>query len=179
MVCHPDTTGEHMPKLFKPETMEFESGPFNKPPFSLLTMVPNLSRQVEAKNLVFDMRQLAPDTYSFPYHYHRNAEELMMIMSGEMTMRSADGFQVVKQGEVIFCEMGENGAHQFYNHTDKPCTYLDVKTYLGLDAVVYPDSGKIMISRYNEVFKDVDRVDYFTGEDTIGEKWEKLFAGKK
>ena len=168
-----------MPKLYKTDTMSFGSAQFTRSPFSLLSVVPGMSQQVDSKNLVFDIRKLEPGTYSFPYHYHRNAEELMYIISGEMMMRSPEAFQEVRQGEVIFFEMGETGAHQFYNHTETSCTYLDIKTFLGLDLVVYPDSGKMMVSRYNEVFKFEDQVEYFTDEDNVEEKWGEVFAGKQ
>jgi len=167
-----------MPKFFKTDTIRYGNAQFNKAPFSLLSMVPGLSQQVDSKNLVFDMRKLEPGCYSFPYHYHRNAEELMYIVSGEMAVRSTDGFHEVRQGDVIFFEMGEMGAHQFYNHSEESCTYLDIKTFLGLDLVIYPDSGKMMVSRYNEVFKFDDQVDYFTDEDNVEEKWGEVFAGK-
>ena len=162
-----------MPAIFKPESMEFSLGPFNKSPFGLLTVIPNLCKQVNAKNLVFDIRKLPPGEYSFPYHFHRNAEEVMLVMKGSMTLRSAEGFQIVKEGEVLFFETGEGGAHQFFNHTADPCTYFDVKTYYGMDVVVYPDSGKIMISQYNEIFEKEAQVDYFKDETDVAKQWRE------
>jgi uncharacterized cupin superfamily protein len=161
-----------MPTIFKPDAMEFGLGPFNKPPFGLLTAIPNLCKQVESKNLIFDVRKLPSGEYSFPYHYHRNAEEVMIIISGSMTVRSVSGFQILGPGEIVYFETGESGAHQFYNHTDEPCTYLDVKTIYGMDMVVYPDSGKVMISQYNEIYdKKNGQVNYFKDEENVAEKW--------
>ncbi len=163
-----------MPKIINPETMEYGLGPFNRPPFGLLTVIPNLCTQANAERLVFDKRMLPPGEYSFPYHYHRNAEEVMLVISGSMTIRFAEGFRVVNAGEVLFFETGESGAHQFYNHTDKPCAYFDVKTLSDLDVVVYPDSGKVMISRYNEVYDLKNgQVDYFRDEDDVAAKWKR------
>jgi uncharacterized cupin superfamily protein len=163
-----------MPTIFKPGQFEFKQGPFNKPPFSLLTLMPNLCKQADARHLVFDIRKLPPGGYSFPYHYHRTAEEVMLIMHGSMTVRSPQGFQIVNEGEVMFCETGETGAHQFFNHTDIPCTYFDVKTFYEMDVVVYPDSGKLLISKFNEVFEHEKQVDYFKNEENVAEKWAKI-----
>jgi uncharacterized cupin superfamily protein len=167
-----------MPLIHGTDDVQFGRGPFNRPPFDLKTCLPGLSKEAGAEHLVFDIRQLPPGAYSFPYHYHRNAEELMFVMSGTLTMRSPDGFTVVNRGDVVFCEKGEKGAHQFYNHTAEPCTYLDVKTFLDMDIVVYPDSGKIMVSRYSEVFRQDAQTDYFAGEEGVDDKWKEYLAGR-
>jgi uncharacterized cupin superfamily protein len=117
---------------------------------------------------------LNPGQYSFPYHFHRNAEELMMITSGSMTLRCPDGFEIIEKGDIVFIEMGETGAHQFFNHTDKPCTYLDIRTLIGIDVVEYPDSGKINVLPAYEVFEKNSKVNYFKGEENISDKWDEL-----
>ena len=61
--------------------------------------------------------------------------------------------------------------HQFYNQDSIPCTYLDIKTVVGLDVCEYPDSGKINISPFNEIFVKDSQVDYFKGEDNVDEIW--------
>jgi uncharacterized cupin superfamily protein len=68
--------------------------------------------------------------------------------------------------------MGESGAHQLYNHTDQPCRFLDIRTHNGLDVCEYPDSGKINILPYREVFQSEDQVEYFKGEDRVKEQWK-------
>jgi uncharacterized cupin superfamily protein len=163
-----------MPSIFKPDEHELGCGPFNKPPFGLLTILPNLCKQAGSKNLFFDIRKLPPGQYSFPFHYHRNAEETMYIISGSMTVRTVGGTKVVGQGDVLYFETGEKGSHQFFNHTNESCTYFDVKTFFGLDVVVYPDSGKLMISQYNEVFEKNAAAEYFKGEETVAETWKNL-----
>lgn len=167
-----------MPTIIKPDHRDFGYGPFNKPPFGLLTLLPNLCKQAGAKNLIFDIRKLPPGQYSFPYHYHRNAEEVMYVIAGSMTLRTKDGIRPASRGDILHFETGESGAHQFFNHTGESCTYFDVKTLNGIDIVVYPDSGKLMISQYNEVFNTTGQIGYFEGEDHIAEKWKKEFSHK-
>ena len=161
-----------MPNIFKPEMLQFKQGPFNRPPFGLLTALPYLCKQANANRLVFDVRKLPPGQYSFPFHYHRSAEEVMFLIEGSMKLRTPQGFEVVNQGDILYFETGESGAHQFFNHTGSPCTYFDVKTYCGMDVVVYPDSGKIMISHYDEVFELEKQADYFKDEEKVGDKWK-------
>ncbi len=98
----------------------------------------------------------------------------MMIISGSMTVRSPKGLKIAKQGQLIFCEIGETSAHQFYNHDTVPCIYLDIMSTVGIDVCEYPDSGKINISPFREVYEKQSQVDYNKGEENVELIWEKL-----
>jgi uncharacterized cupin superfamily protein len=163
-----------MATIFKNDRIEFKADPNKIDNFRLFTASPRLASAANSKNLIFDLRMLNPGQFSFPYHFHRNAEELMMVISGTMTMRSPEGLEIVTKGDIVFIEMGETGAHQFFNHSEEPCTYLDVRTLFGIDVVEYPDSGKINIIPAYEVFEKKSRTDYFNGEEGILEKWKAL-----
>jgi uncharacterized cupin superfamily protein len=168
-----------MATIFKRDQIEFKEDPNKIDNFRLFSASPRLSNVVNSKNLVFDLRMLNPGQYSFPYHFHRNAEELMMIISGSMTLRSPNGFEITGKGDIVFIEMGETGAHQFFNHTSEPCTYLDLRTIYGIDVVEYPDSGKINLLPAYEVFEKNSKVNYFKGEENVSEKWDELKDKKK
>lgn len=91
-----------------------------------------------------------------------------------MTLRSPRGLEIMEAGDIVFFEMGESGAHQFYNHGTEPCTYLDIRTFYGIDVCEYPDSGKINILPAMDIFEKSSKVGYFKGEEHIPEKWEEL-----
>ncbi|OMD38498.1 hypothetical protein BSK49_16355 [Paenibacillus odorifer] len=67
--------------------------------------------------------------------------------------------------------MGPEGAHQLYNHSDAPCRYLDLRTNQGIDICEYPDSGKINILPYQEIYQADEQADYCKGEEHVREKW--------
>jgi uncharacterized cupin superfamily protein len=167
-----------MATIFKNDKIEFKEDPNKIDNYRLLTASPRLASVVNSKNLIFDLRLLNPGQFSFPYHFHRNAEELIMVISGSMTMRSPDGFEIMTKGDIVFFEMGETGAHQFFNHSTEPCTYLDIRTLIGIDVCEYPDSGKINVIPYYEVFERRSKVEYFKGEENILEKWKELKKNK-
>ena len=167
-----------MPTIINPDELEYKSDPEALEQFDLLTLSPRLTRISNAKHFKFDLRKLESGKYSFPYHFHRNAEELIMILSGSMTMRTPDGLKVVNKGQIIFFEMGETGAHQFYNHETLPCEYLDIQTTVGLDVSEYPDSGKINILPYGEIFQKDSQVAYNNGEENVQAIWDKLTSRK-
>lgn len=163
-----------MPTLFTVNDLTFE-GKENAPEsFDIQTAIPRLSKAAGSNQLVFDIRSLHPDKYSFPYHFHHNSEELMVIFSGAMMLRTPEGFRELNTGDVVFFETGEAGAHQFYNHTNIPCTYLDIRTANGTDVCEYPDSGKIGLLPHLKVFKKGEPTDYFAGEENVDEKWKEI-----
>lgn len=163
-----------MATVLKSENREFREDSGKIDPFRLVTDVSRKKSGVSPQNLNFDLRQLNPGQFSAPYHLHRYAEELFLIISGEMTLRTPEGLEQVSAGDLIFFEMGESGAHQFYNHTDQPCTYLDVRTFIGYDVCEYPDSGKILLAPSFEIFKSDAQSGYFDGEADIQEIWKSL-----
>lgn len=91
-----------MATIFKVNEREFNEVPRRIDGFRLYTDVSRIKKGVEPQYLNFDLRKLNPGQYSTPYHFHRYAEELFMIVSGSATLRTADGLEVVESGDVIF-----------------------------------------------------------------------------
>ncbi len=170
---------EKMPKIFNRRNLEFEKRKSRIPEFEWYTS-PKLADLSNAKHIQFDVRILDPEKLSFPYHFHRASEELFVILSGEATLRSPDGFQQISTGDIVFFEEGETGAHQLYNHSDVPCVYLDIRTTIGIDICEYPDSGKVNILPFRRIFDGSCILDYYTGEENAIEKWpEEILQRKK
>jgi uncharacterized cupin superfamily protein len=159
-----------MPKIFHVDDLELKKWQDRAPEFSWHTSE-NLGEIAGSKHIRFDIRSLDPGKYSYPYHFHRAAEELFIILSGEATLRTPEGFEKTSRGDMIFFEEGASGAHQLYNHGDAPCVYVDVMTRFGIDVCEYPDSGKVNILPYREIFETSSKVDYFKGEENVAEKW--------
>ena len=139
----------------------------------------HLGEIANAKYLHFDIMILPPDKFSYPYHSHRNAEELFFIIQGEVTLRSPEGYQTLIQGDIIHFEQGSEGAHQLYNHTDADCVYLDIRTKANVDVCDYPDSGKVSILPESAIFEVCTKVDYFAGEEDVRKKWPESLVKKR
>jgi len=168
-----------MATIFKAEKREFREEPNKIDNFRLFSDVSIKKQAVNPKNLNFDLRLLNSGQFSAPFHFHRFAEELFMILSGSMTLRTHEKFEIVTTGDLVFFEMGETGAHQFYNHTSEPATYLDIRTYIGYDLCEYPDSEKIFIAPSFEIYKKDSKCSYYEGEKDILEKWASLRNNNK
>ena len=159
-----------MPKVFRSQDLKIEERKSRVSDFEW-HMSSRLGKLVNSKYLEFYVVSLDSGKYSFPYHFHRASEELFMIISGEATLRSPEGFQKVVKGDIIFFEEGPTSAHQLYNHSDSPCVYLDLRTTIGIDVCEYPDSGKINILPFMEVFESSSKVDYYKGENNTARNW--------
>jgi uncharacterized cupin superfamily protein len=164
-----------MATILKSDKREFKEDPNKIDRFRLFSDVSRKKCGIIPGNLNFDLRMLNPGQFSAPYHFHRYAEELFMVVSGSMTMRTPDGLETVNSGDIIFFEMGETGAHQFHNEGTEPCIYLDIRTFIGFDICEYPDSGKILIAPSFEIFNKDNTTVYFEGEENISEKWDKIW----
>ena len=163
-----------MATILKSKNREFKEEANKIDNFRILSDISRIKNGIKPEYLNFDLRQLIPEQYSAPYHFHRYAEELFMIISGSATLRTSNGLDIVTAGDILFFEVGETGAHQLFNHTAEPCVYLDIRTYIGFDVAEYPDSNKIFIAPSREIFNNDTTVNYFEGEKNIKEKWEQL-----
>ncbi len=163
-----------MATIIKAEEREFTEDPGKVDGFRIFTEASRRRKGIDPRYLNFDMKRLDPGEYSAPYHFHRYAEELFMVVSGSATLRCNDGLHVVGSGDILFFEAGENGAHQLYNHTGEACTYLDIRSFIGHDICEYPDSGKVFIVPTYEIFRKDSQAEYFEGERDIKEKWRQL-----
>ncbi|MDL2223190.1 cupin domain-containing protein [Bacteroidales bacterium OttesenSCG-928-M11] len=163
-----------MATILKAEERDFQENPNKIDNFRIFSDMSRVKHGVNPDNLNFDLRKLNPGQYSAPYHFHRYAEELFMIISGSATLRTNNGLKIVNKGDLIFLEKGESGVHQLYNHTDTPCVFLDVRTYIGFDVCEYPDSNKLLLAPTMETFNQNMKTDYFSGEENVVEKWKYL-----
>ncbi len=163
-----------MATILKCENREFKENPGRIDNFRLLSDISRSKSGLDPKNLNFDLRLLNAGQFSAPYHFHRNAEELFMVVSGSMTLRTPNGLEIINTGDLVFFEMGETGAHQVYNHGTEPCIYLDIRTFIGTDICEYPDSGKTLVIPSMKIFEKESKVSYFKGEENILEKWKTI-----
>jgi len=161
-----------MPLIHRLSEIELKKNKSRIPDFSWKSSLP-LEEISKSKYLHFDIKSLFPGKFSYPYHFHRNAEELFVILEGEATLRSPEGYQTISKGDVIFFEEGSSGTHQLYNHSDEPFIYIDIRTRANIDVCEYPDSGKISILPAMDIFEERSKVSYYTGEEDVKNKWPK------
>ena len=167
-----------MPLIHRLSEIDLKKNKSPIPDFCWKSSLP-LEEISKSKYLHFDIKSLIPGKFSYPYHFHRNAEELFVILEGEATLRSPDGYQTISKGDIIFFEEGPSGTHQLYNHSDGPLIYLDIRTKANVDVCEYPDSGKINILPALDIFEEGSKVSYYSGEEGVKKKWPEEILKKE
>jgi len=157
-------------KKYNVRNLWFDKKPAKRGAYCLKTNT-NPAAELPATQFGIKPRLLPPGGFSFPYHFHRCAEELFIVLAGTMTLRTPRGFQKLKTGDVVFFETGPAGAHQFYNHSRRPCVYLDLAIKPGADVVEYPDSGKLLVAPTGGIYRKRSAVGYFDGEENPLAHW--------
>lgn len=112
--------------------------------------------------------ELEPGDRLWPYHTHHANEEWLIVVGGTPTLRTADGEQELREGDVACFRRGPEGAHQVSNRTKSPVRVLMLSTLLAPEIVEYPDTGKVGTrdARGNRLTlsRPGPTVDYWDGE---------------
>lgn len=120
-----------------------------------------------------------PGKSGFPFHAHRNNEEMFIILEGQADYRLGDQTFAVGAGDVLAAPAGDaTTAHQLTNTGDTDLRYFAISTRNDPDICEYPDSGKFMVAsgipagggmmgaQFVLRGRDKPLLDYWDGEDT-------------
>ena len=102
-----------------------------------------IGHRLGAELLGGSLYELAPGDRLFPYHVHHANEEWIVVVRGEPTLRTLDGEQLLRAGDVAVFRRGAEGAHQVANRTDAPVRVLMLSSLVMPEIVEYLDSGKV------------------------------------
>jgi uncharacterized cupin superfamily protein len=134
-----------------------------------------LGRQAGAERLGLSLWEVPPGQAAYPYHAHLTEEEIVVILEGRPSLRTAAGWRELEEGEVLVFLRGEDGAHQIANRGDRVVRFLAMSTGGEPDVVIQPDSGKIgAFERRPDGggmrvwFRSEDERDYYDGESAPG-----------
>jgi uncharacterized cupin superfamily protein len=119
-----------------------------------------VGRAVGAEKIGGSLYELADGERTFPFHFHHAMEEWLVVVEGSPTVRTPEGERVLRAGDVICFPVGPNGAHQVRG----PGTVLVISATHALEAIEYPDSGKIGVRPPGKVFRSADATEYWEGE---------------
>jgi uncharacterized cupin superfamily protein len=94
----------------------------------------------------------------WPYHFHWNNEEWLIVVAGTPTLRTPDGERELRAGDVVGFPEGEAGAH-----TLRGPGRVAIFSTRRHGSVTYPDSGKVGAGPPHDrlYFRREDAVDYW------------------
>ena len=130
-----------------------------------------IGHQLGTVKLGASVFELPPGQAAYPYHFHLGEEEIVVVLRGRPSLRTAEGWRELEEGEAVAFPTGEEGAHQIANRTEEPASFLAVSNQQP-DICVQPDSGKVGAferrpdgSGMRLLFRREDAADYWEGEE--------------
>jgi uncharacterized cupin superfamily protein len=86
-----------------------------------------------------NLLRLPPGAWSSQRHWHSLADELVYVLSGEVTLVSDAGEELLRAGDAAGFKAGVADGHCLQNRSDRDATVLEIGTRLEPDAAEYPD----------------------------------------
>lgn len=91
------------------------------------------------KNFGVNLTTIPPGCASALRHWHSHEDEFIYLMSGELTLVTDAGEQVLRPGMCAGFPAGRADGHRLVNRSSENAVYLEVGDRRPEDAVTYPD----------------------------------------
>ncbi len=98
--------------------------------------------RIRGETLAAAVWELEPGA-SGDYHFHHGTKELLVVLRGELTLRTQDEERTLGEGDLVVFPRGRDGAHGTENRSDAPVRYLMVAAHDTPDVIEYPDRGTL------------------------------------
>jgi uncharacterized cupin superfamily protein len=120
------------------------------------------------RDLVIKLFELPAGESLCPYHYEYE-EEWLLVLEGEVTVRTPDGTEPARAGDLVGFPPGPAGAHKVSSAGDATARVLMFSSAREPSVSIYPDSDKIGVWPGNPADHVILRradgaVDYWEGE---------------
>ena len=86
-----------------------------------------------------NLTRLAPGAASAHKHWHKNEDELVYMLEGEVVLVEDDGEAVLKPGDVATFKAGVENGHMIVNRSDADAVFLEVGTRAAEEVSSYTD----------------------------------------
>jgi uncharacterized cupin superfamily protein len=103
-----------------------------------------LGEQSGCEHLGMSLYELAPGD-EMVFHYHVQREELLVVLTGELNLRTATGWERLPEGEVVAFPRGERGTHGYRNDSSETVSLLMISEMTAPNISVYPDTNQVGI----------------------------------
>jgi uncharacterized cupin superfamily protein len=88
--------------------------------------------------------ELDPGGQATPYHLHHGNEEMLIVLDGELELRTPEGLRSVSKGAVVGFPAGAVGAHRLRNVSDAKARYVLISTMKFPEVAEQLDTGTIL-----------------------------------
>ncbi len=88
--------------------------------------------------------ELDPGGQAAPYHLHHANDELLIVLDGELELRTPDGLRTVRKGAVVGFPAGAAGAHRLRNMSGAKARYVLISTAHFPEVAEQLDTGTVL-----------------------------------
>ncbi len=129
---------------------------------------------IGARGLGYRVTTLPPGKRFCPLHTHAREEELLFVLDGEPSVRTATETIRCRKGDFVAFPIGETGTHQVLNESDAPATFILLARTEWPEVCRYPESHKVLVDlqvpvetgRPFYLIADGPQLEYYDGEAT-------------
>jgi uncharacterized cupin superfamily protein len=86
-----------------------------------------------------NLTTLKPGAWSSQRHWHRNEDEFIYVLSGELVLREDHGETLLKPGDAAGWKADSRVGHCLINRSQRDAVYIEVGTRAAVETAVYPD----------------------------------------
>ncbi len=126
--------------------------------------VRRLADHVGVRQFGVNLCRMPPGTWSSQRHHHSHEDELLVMMTGEISLVDNDGERLLRPGDVVGFPAGDGNAHHLVNRSGADATFIAIGTDHAEDVCIYPDIGMKMLASL-----------YFAGQNPYqtlaGDRW--------
>lgn len=98
-----------------------------------------LTEQLNLTQFGVNLTTLDPGGISSFRHWHEVEDEMVYVLSGEVTLVTDEGARALTAGMAAGFPAGRRDGHHLVNRSSAPATFLEVGTRAKEDRVSYPD----------------------------------------
>jgi|MedtruStandDraft_1076414.scaffolds.fasta_scaffold24103_2 uncharacterized cupin superfamily protein len=124
-----------------------------------------LTRQWGLSQFGVNRVELPPGGWSTNRHWHKTNDELVIVISGEVTLVTDEGEEVLGPGDCVGFKAGVPNAHHLQNRGTEPAVYYDVGGRDAWDVSTFPDIGLEARTHMEVRFREIGEKAEMTKKD--------------
>jgi uncharacterized cupin superfamily protein len=147
-----------MTKKIDPATLPSAVGTMYPPPFDEPCLSRERTKLGDPAGLAqfgVNLLRLPPGAWSSQRHWHSHSDEFIFVLSGEVTLVTDSGPEVLRAGEAAGFRAGDPDGHCLQNRSKAAATVLEIGTriagdgaaYNNIDMLLPPDGKPAMYTR--------------------------------
>jgi len=86
-----------------------------------------------------NLLRLPPGAWSSQRHWHTSGDEFVYVISGEVTLVTDEGEELLRQGDAAGFKAGDSNGHCLRNFSKREVLVIEIGTRIKGDSTYYPD----------------------------------------